>query len=872
MKHRLGVTFVALLAVLVLLGSAASPTQAQDDEVILTLAVWQFAGELFTAEFFADFEAQHPNVKVVIEGTGANFDFPAIGAGIDEHLDGVQDYTAAADVLMISSHNMSVEATRAGYFLDLAPLTSIDLDLNEVDYFPVVWNGFQWDRGLWAIPFGADPILMIYNAEAFDTAGVAYPSEFWTLDDLVRAIEDLAEIDSDGNVVGSPILIPDPTTMDALLLSLAGERLYDDSVFPSAPRIAQPGLEALLTTWAQLNEDGYIGQDPTVAIEDIPMLVTRSVVLPQLASLGDQSSAANLPGGQSTLATVGFAVSAGTNFPEEAYALAKWLSAQPEVVQWLPGMLPARQSLLGQEGDTDAPFAIPDASPEQQALIMQAYQTALPFSELRYHEYLAEARVDVLENGSAPQVALRDAEVHAVENLRTAEERRGTETVYVATPVPTVTPSAGDITLNFGSQLSWNLLPTGESWLQALDDFAAQDPEVSQVTPTIRLDPFDLPTDADCFYLLDNGVPTLNLQTLLSLDPLINADPMFNADDVLPGVMTQLQRGGMTWGYPLSISPQVLRYHVERFAQVGAIPPGDGWTVADFVDALRLLRPTNEDPTPFVTFGTQDYLLLLITAFGGVPFDYSQIQPQVDLTSPANMEAIRQVLDLAKDGYIHYQPAGATGAGTIVDLDESAIYPDALGLRSATDQEDTTFQIAPFPTGSQHNAAMYAISSAYISATSPYPEACYRLITFLDSRTELIDEMPARFSHLNDPNVVASQGSDDVDFYNQYAAQLQQPGAVVYPSMDANSIESSLLMIWVGRAFDRYVLEDADLETELNEAQLLSTTYLECTVNIPAFDPARFTSANEYVGEFAECSVAVDPSLRPLFGGLLDDE
>ena len=867
MTNKTRSIFISILVVFII--GILPSVQAQDDDVTLSLAVWEIARDLFTPEFFAPFEAENPGVHVVLENIGANFDFASLASGFETHLEEVGDYASAADIVLVGSHNMSVEATRAGYFLDLTPLATVDNTLDEADFFAPVWQAFQWDDSLWAMPVAVDPVLLIYSPTAFDAVGLDYPDEFWTFEDLENAIRALAIRDEDGNVTSSPILISD-TDLDALFLSLSGVRLYDEMDSPTVPRIWRPELESMMETWAELGEEGLVGEAPTIAIDKVPMLIIRGIALPQLSALGTNPGATLMPGGQSSLLVFGFAVSSGTNYPQEAYALVEWLTHQPEVVNRLLSSVPARQSLLGVEGEDSPPFVLPVASEEQQMLLINAIETSLPLSELRFHEYLTEARNSVMDDGVTPQSALQDAELQALDNLAAAEAQRAETTFFVEAAPESVTGS-GDVTLTFGSQISFGSLPNGSLWLEAFGDFAEQDPQVAEVIPSSSLDVFGLPETTDCFYLMDNGVPNLNLQALLPLDPLMAADPTFDEDDILPGVLFQLQVDGLTWAYPLSISPQVLRYNEEMFTQAGAALPVDGWSVSEFIDSLQALYTFSDDPAPFVTSGNNDYLYILISSFGGVPIDFSTNPPTVNLTDENNVAAIRQVLDLAKDGYIHYQPVGATGAGTIVDLDEAAIYPDTFGLLGSTGDDDT-FKMVTFPTGSQNSGAIFGIGGAYISAASQYPEACYRLINYLGSRTDLLHEMPARRSQINDPIVATEQGESAVEFFNQYADFLAQSSTVVYPSSAAQSVESSLMLIWVGRAFDHYVLEDANLEAELEEAQILSNTYLECTAQISDFDPARFETATSYIREYAVCAVDVDPSLAPLFGALVNSD
>src|SRR5690606_28265459 len=80
-----------------------------------------------------------------------------------------------------------------------------------------------------------------------------------------------------------------------------------------------------------------------------------------------------------------------------------------------------------------------------------------------------------------------------------------------------------------------------------------------------------------------------------------------------------------------------------------------GWTISDFELSLRALRLNSDDPPPFESRGfDSSHLLVLIAAYGGLPLDYRTNPVTVNFTDPANVEAIRQVLDLAKDGYIAY--------------------------------------------------------------------------------------------------------------------------------------------------------------------------------------------------------------------------
>ena len=87
-------------------------------------------------KFFAEFEAQNPGVNVVFVLSGDSMYYGSAAFSPDEHLDSVEEYVNKADVLYSDSWNMSVDATRAGYFLDLSPLVSSDSSFDTADFFP----------------------------------------------------------------------------------------------------------------------------------------------------------------------------------------------------------------------------------------------------------------------------------------------------------------------------------------------------------------------------------------------------------------------------------------------------------------------------------------------------------------------------------------------------------------------------------------------------------------------------------------------------------------------------------------------------------------------------------------------------------------
>ena len=269
----------------------------------------------------------------------------------------------------------------------------------------------------------------------------------------------------------------------------------------------------------------------------------------------------------------------------------------------------------------------------------------------------------------------------------------------------------------------------------------------------------------------------------LSIGPLADSDPNFNKGDFVGNTLNQLTRDNKLWGVPIQLEPAVLMYDIQAFKQVGIAVTNNAWTLDTFINGLKTLRADPTAPPPFTPFAqAQDgtALLMLITAYGGVPIDYRTNPPTINFTNPATMTAIKQVLDLVKQGYMQYTPFGP------VNSEDNApgpsrgtkVYADILNMNNFQLAGSSTFKPVTYPRGSQFAAVSYSVGSAYISAKAPNPEACYRWISTVSHHPELFDAMPARRSLIGSPVLAASQGPELVAFYNQIDGLLKDPNTI----------------------------------------------------------------------------------------------
>src|SRR5262249_52575857 len=298
-SRRRGISLVVLLAILVLPLSSMqlSHAAAQSGSITLSVALPAFSPkvEAVNEAIFKEFEDAHPGVQVKILH---DMDLPNDPvAGVDAYFAAMQKYASSADVLFTwNTQGVVPHGTRAGYFLDLAPLVAADTAINVGDFYPAMWKAFQWDNGIWALPVTSELFMFSYHKPGFDKVGVPYPDKGWTLNDFADAVTKLSAKDSQGNVT-TPGFAAYGIDQWALWQSLLDTKLYDDSSIPNAPQLASPSVEALLTTLHQLRANGIIKDS---ADENAPLGLNDPR---HIARLTDQG-AALLPGGKAELMTI----------------------------------------------------------------------------------------------------------------------------------------------------------------------------------------------------------------------------------------------------------------------------------------------------------------------------------------------------------------------------------------------------------------------------------------------------------------------------------------------------------------------------------------------------------------------------------------
>ena len=145
------------------------------ENVTITYCNFNASGgnEVTLQKMYEAFHAEYPNITVNIETIG-----------YDDYFTQMQTRVAggtAPDCYELNIENFAAYANKG----QLAEITGVDVSgLNETALGAFNMNGKQY-----GLPESFSNVVLIYNKDLFDQAGVAYPTDSWTQDDLQNAAE-----------------------------------------------------------------------------------------------------------------------------------------------------------------------------------------------------------------------------------------------------------------------------------------------------------------------------------------------------------------------------------------------------------------------------------------------------------------------------------------------------------------------------------------------------------------------------------------------------------------------------------------------------------------------------------------------------------
>ena len=351
------------------------------------------------------------------------------------------------DVIRIPGLNAQGWIRRDSFIPLDAYIKANQLDLT--DFFPGPLEQFRWQDQLWGLPDTAAPDVVFFNKEMFDAAGLPYPNDDWTYEDMRRAAIALTR-DAQGRSPSDPGFDPQNIVQwgwnGGLTYFWQRHRVRPfGGEFCANPdctlmNFTAPQTVAAAQWWADLTSreyatlfDPYGGSqtgvpgDPFIS-GDAAMGFNGFFAVGQLNEAGviqyDIVQPFQAPDGRryTPLSTNGYLISATSPHPQEAWELVLAL-LQPKFLQetWgAPGhSVPARRSAAAAVINLDHPPA------NQQAILaaMEYGEVFKPYTASAFQAYAQTADLfQKMMKGEIP-VAEAMAEIETQANTALAADR-----------------------------------------------------------------------------------------------------------------------------------------------------------------------------------------------------------------------------------------------------------------------------------------------------------------------------------------------------------------------------------------------------------------------------------------------------------------
>jgi multiple sugar transport system substrate-binding protein len=179
------------IAIVILIVVVSGCTRDQDDVTTLRVMAWAGPSEReIEQRILDDFSEHHPNIRIEYESISSNYRerlLTSIVAG------------SPPDVALLDNgSNGAAPFIARGLLVNVAAyLDRVGVDTTA--YYSQVLEIFRRPGGLYAFPKDFNPIVVYYNLDLFDEAGIPYPDEYWTWDDFLSIAQRLTrDVDGDG--------------------------------------------------------------------------------------------------------------------------------------------------------------------------------------------------------------------------------------------------------------------------------------------------------------------------------------------------------------------------------------------------------------------------------------------------------------------------------------------------------------------------------------------------------------------------------------------------------------------------------------------------------------------------------------------------
>jgi len=150
-----------------------------------------------------------------------------------------------------ASQDLAARLAAQDKIVNLYSLVEQDDAFDLAAFYPGLVDALSYEGKMWAIPYGADMIVMYYNRDLFDQYGVAYPQIGWTWDDFLERAVALRDPDAFVFGYGPRLDVNDA----AFFIYQHGGRILDDLNEPTRTTFDDPLTIEALEWYARMVHD-----------------------------------------------------------------------------------------------------------------------------------------------------------------------------------------------------------------------------------------------------------------------------------------------------------------------------------------------------------------------------------------------------------------------------------------------------------------------------------------------------------------------------------------------------------------------------------------------------------------------------------------
>jgi len=318
--------------------AAAAPTEAAVAPTTAPAAAGQTTVRLLTTHgatmspfiqtSLDKFHAENPDVKVEWED---------LTEGYYDRLNVQLASGTLPDVVNLRSFDMFDWYSR-GNLHDISDFLNNDPDVKPEDMVDAILQSCVFDGKYYGIPYDASVEVVYYNKDMFDAAGVPYPKDDWTWDDMLAAAKALTNPD-DGTFGFARLPSYSDWQVEPWVLSAGGKLINDER---TEWTMVGPEAESAFKFLADLVNEHKVAPPPQ-AESDVNLFVLGKgamYVSGQWEIPGnrdavkfnwDVAAFPTGPAGHKVITHGGtYIMYAKTKVPEAAWKVQKWICAQPD--------------------------------------------------------------------------------------------------------------------------------------------------------------------------------------------------------------------------------------------------------------------------------------------------------------------------------------------------------------------------------------------------------------------------------------------------------------------------------------------------------------------------------------------------------------